>query len=255
MPNLRASALGILCLTAVGLAQAQPKPPVKPDGEFRAVLGIGASLSTGNSEGGNLSITADGVRATSRSKTSVFGNAQYARADGTTTAERLRLGGRQDQDFGETVFGFGGAEVERNRFANLRLRTLLSGGVGIHQLKTPLHSVDLFGGLGHTGDRYFSPTLIDGATRDRYGYLSLLLGAESTHKLSETTSAKQKFVLLPNLRHSGQYRATWDAGLSVSMTRLLALTVGLSVAHNSEPGPGRKSTDALLTSGVSLKFD
>ena len=85
--------------------------------------------------------------------------------------------------------------------------------------------------------------------------MSLLLGEESTHKLSDTTSFKQRLTLVPNLKNSGEFRSNWDAGLAVAMSKTMNLNVGFSFAHNSDPGPGRKSTDTLLTTGISVKFD
>lgn len=242
-----------LALGAAGLAEAQAT--VKPDGQWRAALGLGASASSGNTKSGNLSLNGDAVKATDQNKASLYGNAQYARSGGVATSEQLRLGGRYDQNLNAKLFAFGGLDFERNKFSNLKLRSQLSGGLGWHLIKSPDLSWDLFGGLGYTSDKYMAATLIDGATRSSYGYASLLLGEESTHKLSETTSAKQRLVLVPNLKNRGEFRANWDAGLAVAMSKTMNLNVGVALAHNSEPGPGRKTTDTLLTTGVSVKFD
>lgn len=242
-----------LTLGALGTAQAQAT--LKTDGQWRAVLGLGASLSSGNSEASNLSITGDAVRATDQNKTSLYGNLQYARSSGKTTGEQLRLGGRYDHNLSADLFAFGGLDLERNKFSNLELRSQLSGGLGLHVLKGPTTTLDVFGGLGFTSERYIDPMVIDGAKRSSYSYPAVLLGEESTHKLSDTTTFKQRLTVVPNLKNHGEYRANWDAGLSVSMTKSMNLNVGVSVAHNSEPGAGRKSTDSLLTTGVSVKFD
>ena len=243
----------VLALSSVGLAHAQAT--LKTDGQYRAALGLGASMSSGNTDSRNLSLTADAVRATDQDKTSLYGNAQYARSDGVTTAEQVRLGGRQDHNLGRAYFAFGGLDLERNTFSNLKVRAQLSGGLGWHAVKSPTTTFDLFGGLSYTSDKYFNATLIDGHDRSTYDYVGLLLGEESTHELTATTSAKQRLVLVPNLRNRGEYRANWDAGLAVAMSKAMNLNVGFSVAHNSDPGPGRKSTDTLLTTGVSMKFE
>lgn len=242
-----------LALGAVGLAQAQAT--VKPDGQWRAALGLGASAASGNTKSSNLSLNGDAVRVTDQNKISLYGNAQYARSNGVTTGEQVRLGGRYDQNLSAALFAFGGLDLERNKGSNLQLRSQLSGGLGWHAVKTPTTTWDLFGGLGYTSDQYFDDMLVDGQMRGSYSYPSLLLGEESTHKLSETTSAKQRLTVLPSLKNSGEFRANWDAGLAVAMSKTMNLNVGFSVAHNSEPGPGRKATDTLLTTGVSVKFD
>ena len=236
-------------------ATAHAQATAKPDGQWRAALGLGASLSSGNTKATNLSLVSDGVRLTSADKTTLYGNAQYARSGGVTTADQLRLGGRYDFNLSDLLFVFGGLDLERNKPANLSLRGLVSGGAGYHLIKGEPTTFDVFGGLGYTSDRYVNATTIDGSLRSRYSYLSLILGEESTHKLSDTTSAKQRLVLIPNLKNRGEFRATWDAGLAVAMSKAMNLTVGLQFAHNSDPGVGRKATDTLLTTGVSIKFD
>jgi putative salt-induced outer membrane protein len=247
--------LSLASLTFSAHSQALAQATVKADGQFRAALGLGASLSSGNTQSSNLSLSGDGMRLTDRDKTSLFGNALYARSDGVTTSEQMRLGGRYDYNLGEALFVFGRADFDRNKFANLTLRTQLGTGLGWHVLKTPSATWDVFGGPGYVSDRYVAATVIDGASRSSYHYATLLLGEESTHKLSATTSIKQRLTLAPNLKHRGEFLANWDAGLAVAMTRALNLNVGFSVVHNSEPGAGRKTTDTLLTTGVSVKFD
>lgn len=253
MSLIRTLLTSTLAIGAVGLAQAQAT--VKNDGQMHASFGLGASLSSGNSQASNLAMSGDAVRATDQDKTTLYGTVQYARSGGVTTGEQLRLGGRYDKNLDVQLFAFGGLDLARNKFSNLQLRSLLSGGLGYHALKTPTVTWDLFGGLGYTSDRFINAMVIDGANRSSYHYLSLLLGEESSHKLSDTTSFKQRLTLVPNLKNRGEFRANLDAGLSVAMSKALNLNVGFALAHNSEPGAGRKPTDTLLTTGVSVKFD
>lgn len=244
-----------LCIALFGAGLAHSQATVKPDGQWRAVIGLGASASSGNTTSTNVSLTGDAVRATDQDKLTAYANALYARSEGVTTGEQMRLGGRYDYNLNADWFGFGGLDFERNKLSNIKLRSMGTVGLGYHAIKTPQTVWDLFAGVGYTADSYTEPTLIDGATRTSYGYPSLLLAQESTHKLSESTSAKQRLAVYPNLRNTGEYRATWDAGLAVAMSKTMNLTVGLGVSYNSEPGVGRKTTDTLLTTGVSVRFD
>lgn len=252
-PSSRTLAVAVLALACVPPALAQAT--VKADGRFRSAIGLGASLSSGNSKASNLSFTADAVRATDQDKSTLYMNAQYARTEGVTTAERARLGGRHDFDLGRTLFAFGALDFERNKFANLQLRSQVGAGLGYHLRRGEPVAWDVFGGLGYARDSYIDPMLIDERVRSSYGYATLMLGQESTHRLSSSTSFKQRLVLTPNLKHRGEYRATWDAGLAVAMSNALSLNLGFNASHNSEPGPGRRATDTLLTTGVSMKFD
>lgn len=234
---------------------ADTKPTLIADGKFRGVLGLGASVASGNSRSSNLALTGQAVRATDLNKTSLYALALRSSADGETTGEQIRLGGRYDHNLTTQLFGFGGLDFERNKFANLKLRSQATAGLGYHFINTPTTTWDLFGGLAYTADKFVSATEIDGSTRSSYAYPSLLLAEESTHVLSDTTTARQRVAVYPNLRNTGEFRATLDAGIAVAMTRALSLNVGLGAAYNSEPGTGRKKTDTLLTTGVSVKFD
>lgn len=245
--------LTLAALTATGAAQAQAT--VKEDGQFRSAIGAGASFTSGNSSSASLSLTADAVRATAEDKITLYGNLQYARANGVTSNNRAKAGGRFDWNLTPEWFAFGALEGEMNKPSNLSSRIVPSAGLGWHVIQTPSTTFDVFGGLAYNADRYVNAVLLDGAMRTSYNYAALVLGEESTHAITETTAFKQRFVIKPNLSNSGSYIATFDAGVSVAMTKTLNLTAGLSVNHNSDPGVGYKTTDTLLTTGLSMKFD
>jgi len=247
--------LASLALTGSPRALAQAEATVKPDGHTRAAIGLGASFASGNSESSNLSLNAEVVRATEDSKISLYGKAQYARANDATTDEQARLGGRYDKDINPLLFTYAGADFEHNKVSDLDLRSQVNTGLGYHLINRDDVSFDVFGGFSYTHDKYISPTVIDNQLRRFYGYVSLQLGEESTHQLTDTTRFKQRLSLLPNLERRGEFRANWDADLAVAINKTINLTVGLAMAHNSDPGLGRKSTDSLLTTGIAVKFD
>ena len=261
MNHYLALSLISLAAAASGVVQAQTAAPATPtatlktDGKMRVALGLGASVSSGNSRTSNFSLTAQGVRATAQDKTTVYGSALYARAAGITSAEQLRAGGRYDYNLGANTFAFGTADLERDKLANLSLRGVFGAGAGLHVINTPATTFDVYGGLAYNADKYVTATVIDGQSRSSYGYAALLLGEESQHRLTDTTSVWQRLTVYPNLRNRGEFRANFASGLSVAMSSAMNLNVGLGYAFNSDPGLGRKKGDTLLTTGVSVKFD
>lgn len=229
-------------------------PPPERDGQLRATIGLAASLASGNSDVRNLNISADVTRATADDKISLYGRVQHAKVNRATTDEQLRAGARYDNDISAHSFTYIGSDIERNTLANIKLRSQLGGGLGYHLIRREDLSFDLFGGLSYTNDKYMAPALIDDRVRGGFRYASVMLGQESTHKISETATAKQRLMVQPNLKSRGEFRANWDADIAVAINSTMSLTVGLAAAHNSEPGPGRKSTDTLLTTGIAMKF-
>ena len=89
-----------------------------------------------------------------------------------------------------------------------------------------------------------------GTTAEQYR-----LGEESSHKLTPTTSFKQRLIVYPNLSDSGAYRASFDAGLAVAISGKMSLTVTLGERYNSDPGVGLKKSDTVLFTGLTVKYD
>ena len=227
----------------------------KPDGEWRSLFTAGASVATGNTDTKSASLGADVIKLTTMDKWSLTGSGQYARSDGGTTANRLASTGVYSRDITPMWFGFGQIDLLHDAPSDLSLRTTLGSGIGYHVVKKPDQTFDLSAGLAYTMDRYRHPQLIEDETRNRYNQAEVLLAEESNNKLTDSTSFKQKLTVYPNLRNTGGVRTVFDAGLSVAMTKQLALTATLSHRYDSRPGAGLGKNDTLFVTGVSLRFD
>lgn len=228
---------------------------VKEDGQWRAALGAAYATSAGNTRTTTLSGMADAVRATKNDKTSLYATTLYGSSQGTKTADQWRLGAKQDWNLTSQLYAFGLLEGERDDIAGLQSRGTLGGGVGWRLFNTDSLKFEVFGGAGYVGERYDAPRLIDGGVRTSYRYATLLAGEESVHKFGQSTTARQRLTVYPNMSNRGEFRAQWDAGLAVPASQSMNLTAGLSVRHNSDPGAGVKRTDTLFTTGLSIKFD
>ncbi|GAA0767401.1 hypothetical protein GCM10009107_56350 [Ideonella azotifigens] len=228
---------------------------MKPDGKMRYALGAGASYSSGNTSAASVNLNGEAVQATDESKLTLGGKALWSRSEGQTTAENVSLGGAYNQDFTPAWFGFGSADFLRDEFANIQARGSVHGGVGRHLIKRDDLTWDATLGIGYSQDRYFDPVVVNDELRVRYGRAELVLGEESSHKFTETTSFRQKLSYYPALDSGGGSRATLDAGLAVAMTARLSLTAGLNYRYDSDPGVGLKKGDTLFVTGISVKLD
>jgi putative salt-induced outer membrane protein len=232
--------------TTIGAASAQDKP----DGKWHGAAGAGVSFASGNTSSNAISITGDTAKETAADKITVYG--LLLRAESKTagitnkTSDLLKVGGRYDWNINDRLYAFGGGELERNQLIGLTLRTSLNGGLGYKVIRDATTTFDVFGGIGWSGFDYKAPL------KDRNG-AELLLGEESTHKLSPTVSFKQRFVYYPGAKDLGN-RATFDAGLSAALAGNLTANVTLSNRYQSKVPLGAKSTDTLLLVGVGYKF-
>jgi putative salt-induced outer membrane protein YdiY len=252
MMKLTKIALATLATLAAGSSFAGPIPT---DGLWRGNLGGSLSLTSGNSKSTNLVVGTDAVSADAMGKTTLYLNALRASAESkdasgvttnNTTANTLRGGGRYEYNLSPQTYGFGSLDLERDPIQELKLRSALGAGLGYHVLNTADTLFDVFGGVGYNIERF------EAGNRNS---TELILGEESVHKLSDSSSFKQRLALYPNLKDSGEYRAVFDAGFTTAIAGGWNLNVGLSDRYNSVVGkPDAKKNDLLFTTGVSTKF-
>jgi len=212
---------------------------------------FGLALTSGNSKTTNVALGLALSRTTARDKTSVYAAAIYARDSTTgtsrTTANTVRGGIRYDRNFSKKWFGYGSADLEHNELQDLSLRLVLGGGLGYHAIQGERTQLDLLGG-GDLDRENFSGNFNNRSSAE------LQFGQTLSYKVSSRASLKEQFFAFPNLTETGEYRLNFDTGLVTSVTRRIGWQVTMSDHYLSNPPPGFKKNDLLLTTGLSLKI-
>lgn len=239
--------------------------PPKEDGLWRGAASASLAVASGNTKSTNFSIGADALKASKEDKLSLFLTSLYGTSTAgnttTKTANLTRGGLRYDWNLSDRTFVFGLAELEQDKVQRLDSRFVLGGGFGYKLIKEKDLTWDLFGGLTYKADknsitivqltplpvRTFDSTVSKNTTE-------ALIGEESNHKLSDSTSFKQKLTLYPNLTSSGKYRAQFDAGLVTSIANGINLQVTLSNRYNNDVSAGLKKNDVLFLTGINIAF-
>ena len=222
----------------------------KPDGAWRGSLGANVSSASGNNQSVNAGLNADAVRQRESDKWINFVQSLYGRreTDGVSelTASRFRAGTRYDRDLSDLTYSFFGYDVEKNKLNDLKWRHSPSVGAGLHLRKTETFTFDVFAGYSHNREELYS-----GTKRD---FDEGLIGEETTHKFSDSTSFRQRLSLYPNLSESGEYRLVFDAGLLTSLVDHWNLTVNLSARYQSNPPLGVQKSDTLFFTGLQYSW-
>ncbi len=210
----------------------------------------GLSATRGNADTLVISVGTQAARTTQRDKLSLYAASLFARNSTTgvsvTTAEAIRGGARYDRNINDRLFGFVLTELERDKFQQLDLRLILGGGLGYHARKTERTRLDLFAGGSFNREKFST-----GLTRSSG---EALFGEELTYKLSESTSLAQRGVLYPNLSEFGEYRFAFDLTGVTKLTEQLGVQATVSDRFQSNPLPGIKQNDLLLTTGIRVTF-
>jgi hypothetical protein len=216
---------------------------------------VGFSLARGNSDTTNLSTGFSGTRATLNDKLTTYANTIYASSDTTgtsgVTANDIRGGARYDHDFQARLFGFGSADYEYNQLQDLNLRQIYSGGLGVHVIKQTTTTFDVLFGANYTRESYSASTIAAAQQRNVAG---VTLGEDFTHQFWKTNAITEQFNFYPDLSNTGQYRFTLDTTLTNKIYKWLSWQTTGSDVFVSDPIPGVKKNDLILTTGLNIAF-
>jgi putative salt-induced outer membrane protein YdiY len=225
-------------------------------------LNTGLAIARGNTETLTYNLSVKAARTTEKDQLSLYGLALYSNVNCSapsssctstnpanptiTTASLLGAGGRLDLNVGRKWFVFGQLDLLHNRFQQLNLRVAPAGGLGLHAVKTDNTTLDLSVG-GGLDQEYFTnlPNQTSG---------ELLLGELLTHKFSKAVTFNESMQFFPNLTDTGEYRYNFTMGLDTQLTKILSWQVTLTNIYLSNPPPGTKTSDGVLTTGLSLTF-
>ena len=224
---------------------------------WSGLLDTGLNLTRGNSDSLTYSLAGKAARVTDRDKIMVYSNAIYTKSTlagvSSTTAHAIRGGVRGDLNVGEKMFVFGFTDFEYDAFQHLDLRNVVGGGLGYHAIKTARTTFDLFGG-GSFEQEYFSPnppTQLTSLTR-KSG--EIVAGEELNTKLNNRMTWSERFTLYPNISNTGEYRYQFDTSAATKLKNWLSWQITFSDRFLSDPLPGLKKNDLLLSTGVRLTF-
>jgi putative salt-induced outer membrane protein YdiY len=228
---------------------------------WSGLLDTGLSLTRGNSNSLTYSLSGKAARTTEQDKISVYTTAIYTDSsiDGVsqTTAHAIRGGIRGDLNVSERLFVFGFTDFEYDQFQDLDLRNVVGGGLGYHVIKIKNTTFDVF--AGGDFDQDFFGALAATATRPATAAVTrkngeVDLGETFNAKINSRTTITQQFSVYPNVSDTGTYRFQFDTTAATKLKSWLSWQVTGSDRFLSDPLPGFKTNDLLLSTGVRLTF-
>jgi putative salt-induced outer membrane protein len=243
------TASGTVMVTKPSIKTIRSESEQHDYGAWGGFIDSGLSLSRGNSETTTFTLGSSAVRATEKSKTTIFINSLFARSTilgvTATTASAINVGLRYDRNISDRTFGFVFTNFDHDRFQELDLRNVLGGGLGYHAIKTPATTLDLSAGL--TFDQEYFTALTRRSAE-------IVLGEAFDHKLNDRVNLHERLDLYPNLSDMGEYRMVFDTAMITKLGKAFSWQVDLSDRYQSNPLFGLKKNDLLLTTGIRLTF-
>ena len=210
----------------------------------------GLSAAQGNTDILTVTVDAKASRTTHRDKTSLYYTSLFNRdrssGETATAANAIRSGARYDISLRKRLYVFGFTDFESDELQDLNLRNVVGGGMGWRFVKSRKTMFDVFSG-GSFNQEYFS-TKLDRKTAE------FLLGEELTHKLAARSVFTERLGVFPNLSERGEYRVSFDGSATTKLNHWLNWEITLSDRLLSNPVPGAKRNDAVLSTGLGITF-
>ena len=231
---------------------------------WSGMLDTGLSLTRGNSENFNYTLSGKLLRETPHDKISIYTTAIYGVNDNVspsqTTAHEIRGGIRGDVNISERWFVFGLTDFDSNALQHLDLQNVIAGGIGYHLIKTEKTSFDIFGGVGYN-QQYFSaytlanptpPPLTTAVPAITHRNATILFGEELDSRINNRTTFAENFTFYPLIGGAGGYQFTFNTTASTKLNGWLGWQITFSDNYISNHPFGTKANDILLATGLRL---
>ncbi len=211
---------------------------------------LGILSSTGNTEAKSANTRLDLTREGLKWDNNFGFAAQYGENAEFSTAERYEARWQSDFKITNRFSWFVGLRGEQDRFSGFANQITASTGAGFKLIESP--ATQLAASLGAGYRRAKLATLIKTAAGEVIDRIEgeidnepvVIFNSTFVHSFNDTTKLSNKMLAEAG---SDNTFVQNDIQLSVSMTKTLALAVGLGVRYNSDPPPLSETTDTLTT--------
>jgi putative salt-induced outer membrane protein len=233
----------LFAATLFGMAAAVPS-----HADWSGKGETGLVLASGNTDTQTANAKVQVINETPDWKLALGGAVLYASDEQGKTANRWGAFSQLDWNFTKRNFLFGAGRYEQDEFSGFRYQAAASYGIGRRFFDTPTTKATGTLGAGYkffeTRDSFDTTTgaLVEEGASDRevIGRATL----DFDHQFTPTTNLINKLIVESG---SDNTFVSNDLALQVKMTDVLALAVGFSVRHNTQPPPDFQETDTLTT--------
>jgi len=208
----------------------------------------GLVIASGNTDTQTANAKLDFTREAGNWKNQFGGVALYASDEDGTTANRWEAFTQQDYNFSPKNFWFGAARYEDDDFSGFVYQATLSTGLGHKFIDSDRTKFSGTAGVGYkifetrdVFDEITGALLEEGDTDSQAVFRGTL---DYDQKFTDTTSLIDKLIVEAGSQNTFVQN---DLSLQVKINSVLALAVGYSVRHNTDPPINFEKTDTLTT--------
>jgi putative salt-induced outer membrane protein YdiY len=222
-----------------------PPPPPPP---WTGSLGVGLSLTSGNSDTSAFNLGFD-IKYDPKTHSVFKAEALYLRstANGETTADKASALARYEYKFTDRFYAFGQVSYLRDQFKNMTYLVSPMAGAGYYVVKEKTIELSLDGSVGGAFEK---DSGYDATSSGAFG-----AGEAFSWKISPTATFTQRFGALWKMDDTSDSFYHFEVGLAATLTKSFELKVAYFVDYKNEPRPSTlKKTDTALVAALVYKF-
>jgi putative salt-induced outer membrane protein YdiY len=216
-----------------------------PAGDWRRNLDFGMTQTRGNSDTLRYLLGVDAVKDQEFDLFRFRGKGSYGESDGVKDTENALAGFRYERLLTPKLYALGNIEWMSDTIADLNYRFtgILSPGVRLIRSETMVFNLEL--GAGY---------IEENKAGDQNGYTVGRAAATVEHIINEHVLVWCTGEYLPKIADPEIFFVNAEAGIASFITRDLSLNVSYQERYDSAPLEGKKNSDALLSTALSLGF-
>lgn len=216
-----------------------PSPEVSGKGvSWTGYANIGGATTSGNTDNSQIRFDAEGIARTAKSRYTIGGYVNRAKADGESTAFNSRGYTQYDYFLTKKWFIYANGSLENDKFRDINLRSSAGLGSGYQFYEQPDLNLSIEGGVNYIS------TDFDEAEDDRYASGRWALKYDQL--IFQSIKFFHQHEVLFSLEDIANTLAFTKTGLRVPIANNLNASTQLNIDYANQPAEGRKRVDRTL---------
>jgi len=223
-------------------AEEEPPAPL-----WDTEIGLAYVATAGNTETTNFGSSFEANRRPDPWGIEIFATYDRSEDGDELQSERTFGGVRGKRSLGEHWEYFAGVTAERDEFAGIDPRYVVSSGGTYRALLGPAHFLDFDLGLTWTDVDRLPPG-------EDESFAGALVGGEYRWEINDHAAFDQRLTWFPNFDEGSDWRLESFTSLESSLNEWLALRLGYDLRFQNEPVGDRDDTDTTARVSVVVNF-
>lgn len=210
----------------------------------------GYNETSGNTDKGSASLSAEAVKKFDRSEVLLKGNIFYSQSDKKMDGQKWDGLAKYSYDFGEDRrwFNFCQVLVDHDYFADIDYRVTPAAGAGYHIAREEDWTWDVDAGLGYRITRHRINTAADDEN------ITALLHTFMKKKILDNAFLSEDLTVYPGLESGSGVVVRSETAFINPLSANLDFEIKYIYDYNSEPAAGKKSADRQIIAGIRYRF-